>query len=391
MARRNSMRRGGAGTGTVVSLIGITALASIALTLALTSPKGAINAALNDALAFGGNIVSMPVKWVQNGSNTIGSFFASSKEVQRLRAENQALLEWRDQARAMAERLDAYEVLHKVQNETTNGEITARMVSESHGPFSDSAIVNAGRNQGVGTNWIAVNQFGLLGRVISLGSNSSRILLLTDGESRIPIMGESSRGRAILIGDKTDAPYLAHLNTPAIIGEGERILTSGDDGVVPRGIAIGVAGRGPDGKWRIRLNSRQGATDFVRLVPPNNFPPPVGRADAPPAGANGSLATIPVTPPPSQGGSVTAAGAVLPLDANAAAIPNAASPSAISQAQNSRINQRTSSNATTSKPKPKFKVVVKDGGFTPPATEPNQPDPAPEPPKTQEAPVSTNR
>ncbi|KAF0186258.1 MAG: rod shape-determining protein MreC [Hyphomonadaceae bacterium] len=387
MARRNSMRRGGAGTGTVVSLIGITALASIALTLALTSPRGAVNAAMNDALAWGSKIVSTPVKWAQGGGDWFSSFFTNSDEVQRLRSENLALLEWRDQAKAMAERLDAYEVLHSVQNETTKGEITARMVSENHGPFSDSGIVNAGKNQGVGADWVVVNQYGLLGRVISLGNNSSRILLLTDGESRIPIMGEVSRGRAILTGDKTEAPHLAHLNTPPIIGEGERILTSGDDGVVPRGIAIGVAGRGPDGKWRVRLNSRQGAVDFVRLVPPNNFPPPVLRAVAPTIAPN--AAAVPVVNGVAVPASSAAGGAVLPLDANAASIPTAASPSAISQAQNNRAGNRPTQ-APPSKAKPKFKVVVKDGGFTPPAAEKAPNDPAPEPPKTQEAPEAPN-
>jgi rod shape-determining protein MreC len=349
--------------------------------MALTSPRGSIGAAMNDALAWGGNIVSAPVNWARGGGEWFSSFFTGSDEVRRLRGENLALLEWRDQAKAMAERLDAYEVLHSVQNETTKGEITARMVSENHGPFSDSGIVNAGKNQGVGADWVVVNQYGLLGRVISLGNNSSRILLLTDGESRIPIMGEVSRGRAILTGDKSEAPHLAHLNTPPIIGEGERILTSGDDGVVPRGIAVGVAGRGPDGKWRVRLNSRQGAADFVRLVPPNNFPPPVLRALAPTLAPVGGVA-LPATE--------AASGAVLPLDTNAASIPSAASPNAISQAQNSRAGNRPGAAASTVKAKPSFKVEVKDGGFTPPSVEKSPNETTSEPPKAQEAPAATS-
>lgn len=376
MARRGSMRRGGGfGTGAIIGIVGITALGSIALTLALTNPRGVVSTFFNDALSSTANVVSKPVRWVEGGVDWVSSVFVGSSEVRKLRDENAALMEWRDQAKAMAERLDSYEKLHSVQNESVQGGVTARLVSETHGPFSHSGIINAGKNQGIGANWIVVNQYGLVGRVISLGTNSSRVLLLTDSQSRIPVMGEVSRGRAMLIGDKSDAPYLEHLNVPAIIGDGERLLTSGDDGVIPRGIAIGAAGRAPDSKWRVRLNSNAGAIDFVRIIPANNFPPPLERATSP--GATSANSAI--------------GGQIMPLDPNAAAIPTSATPSAISQAQSERAKSNSAQNSNATKTKEPRPVVVqfKDKTETPTKTNSETENNAPSEPKS-ETPTASN-
>ena len=330
MSRRSSTRRNGGSFGRIIAAIVITALASIALTLTLTGQRGAVGGALNDGMATIGNIVSAPAKWVGSGANWFSSLFAGSDEVRKLRRENEALLEWRSQARAMAERLDAYSKLHNVQIETSPGGVTARLVSEVSGPFSRAGLVNAGENQGIKLNWVVINQYGLLGRVISVGKNSSRIIFLSDNSSKLAVMGEISRARAIMIGDKSDAPYLEHLNMPPIIGAGERLVTSGDDGIIPRGIAIGTAGKAPDGKWRVRLNTNGRGIDFVRLLPPNNFPPPLARV------------TMPVVAPP-DATTIGAAGAVLPLNPNAAAIPTTSSPKDIAAAQAARTGQSATS------------------------------------------------
>ena len=184
-----------------------------------------------------------------------------------------------------------------------------------------------------------MNQNGLVGRVIAVGSDTSRVLFLADGDSRVPVMGETTRARAIAIGDKTSAPRLAHLNTPTLMRDGERVMTSGDDGIFPRGIAVGQAGLAPDRQWRIRLASTASPIDFVRLVPPSNFPPPLEPVTAP------SLAPPPTegaTPSPVQGG-------ILPLAADAAGVPTAATPEAIRAAQALRGSEIEAARATAAR------------------------------------------
>jgi rod shape-determining protein MreC len=325
MARRSFQRRG-QGAGRLIGVVVLTAGIAVALTLLVTQPRegqGGLAGLANDVGGTIGSVVGAPVRWVRSAGGWVGSFWGGAERVRQLEAENAALIQWRDQARAMGARLDAYEQLHAVRAERLPEGITARLVAETSGPFSRAAIVNAGSAQGVKVNWIVFNQNGLVGRVISVGTGTSRVLLLNDGDSRVPVMGEQSRARGIVVGDKTAAPQLSHLNLPPVLGESERLMTSGDDGLFPRGIAVGTAGRGPDGKWRVRLASARGPVDFVRLVPPSDFPPPAPAVTPP--------AISPVDEPADP--TAAAATGTLPLAPGAAAVPANATPEAIAAAQ----------------------------------------------------------
>jgi rod shape-determining protein MreC len=327
MARRGNRRT--SGIGPIGGVIALTALVVGALALAATGNRsGAVAAVASDIGGAVGGVVTVPVRWWQQGWSSVGSFFGGSKLNAQLKAENESLLDWRNQARAMTERLDAYEKLLGITGERLPGGKAGRLIAESNSTFSRSAIVNLGSKDGVKVNWIVLNQNGLVGRVIAVGNGTSRVLLLGDGDSRVPVMGEVTRARAIASGDKTNAPRLAHLNTPALMQDGERVMTSGDDGIFPRGIAVGQAGIAPDKQWRIRLATTAGPIDFVRLVPPSNFPAPLDPVtppplDAPPVGASTSIV----------GGALPPNGAVLPLAPGATPIPTAATPEAIRAAQ----------------------------------------------------------
>ncbi|MCE2891583.1 MAG: rod shape-determining protein MreC [Hyphomonadaceae bacterium] len=322
MARRGNRRAGGAGP--LIGVAVLTALISAGVTIVVTDQRGGAVAGLaSDISGAVGGVLMTPVRWGESVVSSVGSFFGGAGLNQKLKEENRALLQWRDQAKAMAERLDAYEKLHGVKAEQLPQGLTGRLISESSGPFAKSGIVNLGAKAGVKVNWIVMNQNGLVGRVIAVGSDTSRVLFLADGDSRVPVMGETTRARAIAMGDKTSAPRLAHLNTPTLMRDGERVMTSGDDGIFPRGIAVGQAGVAPDRQWRVRLASSASPIDFVRLVPPSNFPPPLDPVTAP------SLA-----PPPTEGlATAPVQGGVLPLAADAAGVPTAATPEAIRAAQ----------------------------------------------------------
>ena len=159
--------------------------------------------------------------------------------------------------------------------------VTARIVAEVNGPFSHSKIANAGGNQGVQEGFAAVNEHGLVGRVVRTGQDTSRILLVNDYNSRIPVMGRVSLDRALLVGDQEFGARLEHAETPDKIVEGEEWVTSGDDGVFRRGITVGFARR--DGEvWKVDLSMHRSGLGFVRLVPPPGYQTPEVEASNPP-------------------------------------------------------------------------------------------------------------
>jgi rod shape-determining protein MreC len=172
MARRGGRRGGGAGP--LVGAVALTALVSIAATLALSGGRG-VGGLASDAVSWVGGVVSAPVRWAGGVADQVGSFFGGSAENARLKAENEALRQWRDQARAMAERLDAYEKLNAIQSEALPQGVAGRMVAESSGPFARAGVVNVGTKGGVAVNWIVLNQNGLVGRVIAVGPDSARV------------------------------------------------------------------------------------------------------------------------------------------------------------------------------------------------------------------------
>lgn len=324
--RRSNVRRAGAGRRvssgvlvTIVLLIG--ALALVVMRFGRTPETDSAVRAGNDAAAAAGRVATGPARAGENFFDRVGSLWGATERVQELERENAELQRWRDLAERLAERNRRYEDLLGMPEDAfgegadVEAAIAAQLVLDSGGPFTRTLVANAGADHGVGVGYIVVNENGLVGRVVSVGRRSSRVLMLDDYTSRIPVLGEASRVRAVLAGRATRQPELVlhpyQLEPPRldfIVGaqnlrEGERVITSGDGGLFPRGIPVGVAHRVPDGSWHVALAAAQQPIDFVRIIPyvgveaPEDAPAP----DAgPPLSAASAVSAIgrEVTPPP---------------------------------------------------------------------------------------------
>lgn len=198
---------------------------------------------------------------------------ARNARITELEAEVRDLARWRAAAISMAQRLESYETILNLQGEPPVQGVTARIIAESDGPFADTLLANAGKTQGIEPGFVAINEGGLVGRVIQLGQRSSRILVVTDFNSRVPVMGELSGVRAIMYGGRDGIGALEDLPEADQFSAGERILTTGEGGVFPRGVVAGFAQkRGND--WRVTYAMKRGEAGFVRLVPPARIPTP---------------------------------------------------------------------------------------------------------------------
>ncbi|HEY2481094.1 MAG TPA: rod shape-determining protein MreC [Caulobacteraceae bacterium] len=144
--------------------------------------------------------------------------------------------------------------------------VAADTVLDARGPFSNSRLADAGADQGVVEGNPVLSEHGLVGRIVGVAPRASRIMLLTDVDSRTPVMIPRTNGRAILSGDGGSAPALAYLRSHDALKVGDRVLTSGDGGVVPRGLAVGTVTKGFDGAWRVALDTDATPIDFVRIL-----------------------------------------------------------------------------------------------------------------------------
>ncbi len=176
-------------------------------------------------------------------------------------------------ALSMAERLEVYEDILNMQGEPAGAEVTARIMAEADGPFAEALLANAGRLNGVEEGYYAENDGGLVGRVVQVGKRSARILKITDFNSRVPVMGESSGLRAIMFGGRDGAGQLTDQPESGAFIDGERILTSGEGGMFPRGVVIGRVIGGGD-EPRVELAMSRGQLSYVRLKPSARILPP---------------------------------------------------------------------------------------------------------------------
>lgn len=215
------------------------------------------------------------------------------RRIRELENEVRDLARYKAAAISMADRLEAYERILNLMGEPPEKGVTARVTTEVDGPFSQTLLANAGRLQGVEPGAVAVNEGGLVGRVVHLGERSSRILLISDYSSRLPVLGEVSGVRAIMYGQDREGGRLSDLPEDADFVEGERILTSGDGGAYPRGLVVGSARKDTSG-WRVRLAMRDHGGTYVRMIQPPVILAPV--MEPPPPKETPAAATVQATP-----------------------------------------------------------------------------------------------
>src|SRR6266581_4825941 len=174
------------------------------------------------------------------------------------------LHKWQNVALALENRMQRYELLLHAVPDPRLASITARIIGESNRPFIKTLILNAGTAQQVKKGQAVVDDRGLLGRIYVSGERTSWVILLTDMNSKVPVVIEPSHRRAILTGDNTPAPRLELDVGDGPIKAGDRVISTGDGGLLPPDVPVGVVmGEGDD--MRVVLSAKPNTTDFVHV------------------------------------------------------------------------------------------------------------------------------
>ena len=193
-----------------------------------------------DAVAPIFGFFSQPAATIADGFDELNGMLAVHERNERLEHDNAQLRKWQAVAEQLGYENDTFRRMLKVVPDQRAGYITARVIADSGGPFIHMVMVNAGESHGVRKGQAVVNHEGLVGRVLEVGNHTARILLLTDLNSRIPVVSEESRDRTILRGDNSPQPFLAFLATDARVKPGDRIVTSGEGGMFPPALDVGI-------------------------------------------------------------------------------------------------------------------------------------------------------
>jgi rod shape-determining protein MreC len=219
-----------------------------------------------DAGAPALDLLSRPAAMLNAAVGRMRNFLVVYKENTRLATENEMLLAWQQAALKLASENAELRDLLKLSPDAASSYVTARVIASSGGAYLRSIIVNAGRESGVARGQAAITGEGLVGRVSEVGSRASRVLLVTDLNSRVPVIIEGSRQRAVLAGDNSDRPSLRYIEPGPAIRVGDRVLTSGQGGVFPPGLPVGVVAAFDDGLPRVETYALLSQAGYLRLV-----------------------------------------------------------------------------------------------------------------------------
>jgi rod shape-determining protein MreC len=213
-----------------------------------------------------GGALAAPVHWTHDGLETVRGYFFAVSENKRLKAQVAQGQAWRDQLAALQSDNERLRAVLGIQTDPPLPHVAAETVSEAHGAFADTQLAYAGADKGVTEGNPVVSEHGVVGRVVGVSDHVSRIMLLTDPESHTPVLLVRTNGRAILSGDGGASPKLDFVRSAGALKEGDRVLTSGDGGVFPRGLPVGVVIKGLDGQWRVSLDSDSAPIDYVQIL-----------------------------------------------------------------------------------------------------------------------------
>ena len=250
-------------------LIGFLALFLLAIFLLwrIDSPRvERFRAALVDRVVPSFSWAMAPVTKLSNMAHDFQSYQNIYEQNQELRRELRQMKAWKEAALQLEQENAKLLDLNKVRLDPKLTFITGVVLADSGSPFRQSVLLNIGARDGVLEGWAATDGLGLVGRVSGVGQNSSRVILLTDSNSRLPVTIQPSGQHAILTGDNSRTPPLEFVDNPDLIRPGDRVVSSGDGGVFPPGLLIGQIALGRDGRMRVRLTADYERLEFLRVL-----------------------------------------------------------------------------------------------------------------------------
>lgn len=170
---------------------------------------------------------------------SIQDYVGVAHENEQLKEELKELRQFRNEVLHLRHENTELKHLLQMQEDTPGSPISTRLLMDGGSPFNRSAIVNVGENQGITRGNEVVNEEGLIGRVVEVYPNRSRILLMTDYTFRLPVRILESRVQGIVRGTNGRWLELMLLEKEVDVDANMTVVTSGAGGVFSEGIPVG--------------------------------------------------------------------------------------------------------------------------------------------------------
>ena len=205
--------------------------------------------------------------------NSLVDFFINLKELVNARNKNVALNKENMRLKSLyikvlnikQENVQLKKALRYAELRSTKY-LAARLIAYPYQTYSNNVFINVGRNKGVKENDIVSSNSSVVGRIIQVGDNKSRVLLPTDINSRIPVIISGSRAKGILAGNNSNTMKILYLGESSQINIGDMVFTSGDGDYLPPGLLVGVITKINNGNVEIKMVENIKNLDVVNII-----------------------------------------------------------------------------------------------------------------------------
>ena len=229
-----------------------------------TKPLDYLRSFIKDTIYRGSVVVASPSKGFKSVFGAVENHLNLFNKNVELKEENAQLKEQIfDPGFLIFENKQLRQLLDEQVTSSTNL-VSARVMIDKQSPYLNSFIINSGSNKEIKNGMAVLDGKNFVGRIVDVNFFSSRVLLVTDLNSKIPVSIEPSGHQAILSGRGTKEPTLEYLPKNHKVQSGNKVYTSGKEGIFAPGIPIGEV-RMSNGKNSVSLFSDISQIVFINI------------------------------------------------------------------------------------------------------------------------------
>ena len=229
-----------------------------------TKPLNYIRSFIKDTIYRGSLVVSLPSKSFGGFTNFISEHVNVYSSYNELKKENEKLKNNISKSDFLElENTQLRKLIEEQVSSSSNLE-SARVMLDKQSPYLNSFIINIGSNKDIKNGMAVLDGEHFIGRIVDVNFFSSRVLLVSDLNSKISVIVEPSSYHAILSGHGKNEPTLEYLPEKHNIQNGDKVYTSGKEGIFSPGIPIGEA-KNENGIIKVLLFSDLNQITFVNI------------------------------------------------------------------------------------------------------------------------------
>lgn len=225
---------------------------------------------LLESLTFGA--FSEVQRLTTNGVGGVRGLWSRYVALRDVEAENQALrrnvqdLQVKlQEERALAQRTETLRRLLELRERAGLETSAAEVIAAGASPDFRTMTIDKGASSGLARDMAVISPAGVVGRVILAGPRASKVQLIIDRNAAVGALIERSRAQGLVLGFGDNALQMEYVPGTADVKPGDLVVTSGIDGIYPKGFVIGTVAEVDRGPGTFHSISVQPAVDFSRL------------------------------------------------------------------------------------------------------------------------------